>query len=686
MKREGILTVFFLFGFIQAFCSQVQLPVPDTTKLQDVAVTAFYGRTKWLTIPAAIAVIGPSAIRNSPTTSLLPMMNSQPGIRMEERSPGSYRLSIRGSLLRSPFGVRNIKVYLDDMPLTDGGGNTYLNLIDLTQINSAEIAKGPVAAAYGAGTGGAVLLQSGIYFSDTTVNRLWGGITGGSYGLFQQHAGWTYSKANYSSSLQQVHLQSDGYREQSAMRRDGFKWQTAIRRGNHNWRFLSFYTDLYYQTPGGINETQFNQHPKQARQAAGALPGAVQQKTAIFNRTFYNGIHHQVNLGNNNSIRSFAMAGITRFKNPFITNYEERAEDNFGMGSQWQHKHQSGEHEWQFNTGGEWQYQHSLIDNFGNRAGVKDTVQFSDKVYAVQWFLFSQLQYSYREKLLISAGISTNQQSYRYRRLTDAGSIYARKQITSVLTPRLAISYAVKPQVTVYAVLAKGFSAPTLAEFRPSDGNFYGDLNAESGWNLEAGIKGSIARERIVFDLAFYRFKLNNAIVRRNSSSGAEYFVNAGGTLQQGIEALIKTYPVKNAKGRIKVFSIWSGYTYQPYRFTAYRQGSNDYTDNRLTGIPRGSWMMGFDLQWKTGIYCTGFFNAVSSIPLNDANDAYAKAYQLLQGRFGYRVRKMDFFVAVDNALNQTYSLGHDINALGRRYYNAAALRNYMFGMNFGLR
>ena len=34
-----------------------------------------------------------------------------PGVRMEERTPGSYRLSIRGSLLRSPFGIRNVKVY-----------------------------------------------------------------------------------------------------------------------------------------------------------------------------------------------------------------------------------------------------------------------------------------------------------------------------------------------------------------------------------------------------------------------------------------------------------------------------------------------------------------------------------------------------------------------------------------------
>lgn len=685
MKRETILlSIVFLLTFIQPFCTQAQ--EPDTTRLKEITVTAFYGTTKWQVIPAAIALIGASVIKNSPALSLLPVMNRQPGIRMEERSPGSYRLSIRGSLLRSPFGVRNIKVYFDELPLTDGGGNTYLNLVDLTQISGAEILKGPVAAAYGAGTGGAVLLQSGLQFPEKTMSLVSGGIAGGSFGLFQEQAGWIYSNKKFSSSLQQVHLQSDGYREQSAMRRDGFKWQGAIRNGHHNWRLLSFYTDLFYQTPGGINEAQFNQNPRQARQPAGILPGAVQQKTAIYNKTFYNGTHHQVILDNRNSIRSFAVMSLTGFKNPFITNYEERSEDNFGAGTQWQYRRQSGEHQWQINTGGEWQYQHSLIDNFGNRSGIKDTVQYRDNVFAVQWFLFSQLQYKFKERLFITAGISTNQQSYRYRRLTDIGSMYTRKQIASILTPRLGLSYAIKPQLNVYAVLAKGFSAPTLAEFRPSDGNFYGDLNAESGWNIEAGIKGTMANESILFDLAVYRFKLNNAIVRRNSSSGSEYFVNAGGTLQQGVEAMIKAYLVKNATGAIKEFSIWSGYAHQPYRFATYRQGNTDYSNNTLTGVPAGTWMAGCDLQLRAGIYLTTLFNAVSSIPLNDANDAYAKAYQLLQGRLGYRAKKLDIFMAVDNALNQTYSLGNDINALGRRYYNAAAPRNYMFGMNFGLR
>lgn len=684
--RRLIINSLLLAGVINSSGFYAQTLPADTVGLKEVEVTAFYGRTKWQTIPAAIAIISPSAIKNSPLPSLVPVMNSQPGIRMEERSPGSYRLSIRGSLLRSPFGVRNIKVYLDELPLTDGGGNTYFNLIDLTQINRAEILKGPVAAVYGAGTGGAVLLHTDLHFSEKKTSHFSAGLAGGSFGLFQQQAKWTYNSSGFSNSLQQVHLQSDGYREQSAMRRDGFKWQAAIRGNRHQWRFLSFYTDLYYQTPGGINELQFSQNPRQARQPAGALPGAIQQKTAVYNKTFYNGVHHQVMLDENNSIRSFAMMSLTTFKNPFITNYEERKEDNFGTGVQWQYRQRKNDHLFQLHAGGEWQYQHALIDNFGNRSGNKDTVQFSDKVYAIQWFLFAQLQYTYRERLSVHAGLSTNQQRYRYKRTTDPGSGYASRQMGNMITPRLALSYTIQPGLNVYAIIAKGFSAPTLAEFRPSDGNFYGNLNAESGWNFETGMKGSLAHDRIVFDLAYYRFRLNNAIVRRNSNTGAEYFVNAGGTLQQGVELMIKTYPLSNASGSIKELSLWTGYAYQPYRFTNYIQGTTDYSNHPVTGVPVHTMMMGADIRMASGIYFSAMLNTVSSIPLNDANDARAKAYQLLQGRIGYRMPKTEIYMAVDNALNQQYSLGNDINALGRRYYNAAATRNFMFGMNFGLR
>ena len=46
---------------------------------------------------------------------------------------------------------------------------------------------------------------------------------------------------------------------------------------------------------------------------------------------------------------------------------------------------------------------------------------------------------------------------------------------------------------------------------------------------------------------------------------------------------------------------------------------------------------------------------------------------------------RLNFYVGAENLLNERYSLGNDINALGGRYYNAAPARNFFTGAAFSL-
>ena len=78
-----------------------------------------------------------------------------------------------------------------------------------------------------------------------------------------------------------------------------------------------------------------------------------------------------------------------------------------------------------------------------------------------------------------------------------------------------------------------------------------------------------------------------------------------------------------------------------------------------------------------------------SSIPLTDANDVYADSYKLLQLKIGYKKQLnktvLDIYFGVDNLLNETYSLGNDLNAAGGRYFNPAPKRNYFAGVKIEL-
>ncbi|MFX5793353.1 Plug domain-containing protein, partial [Acinetobacter baumannii] len=87
------------------------------TSLQEVVVHSFQQQVKWKEAAASVAVISSKELDRFSIPSLVPVFNTVAGVRMEERSPGSYRIAIRGNLLRSPFGVRNLKIYWNGLPI-----------------------------------------------------------------------------------------------------------------------------------------------------------------------------------------------------------------------------------------------------------------------------------------------------------------------------------------------------------------------------------------------------------------------------------------------------------------------------------------------------------------------------------------------------------------------------------------
>jgi len=103
-------------------------------QLQEVVIQAFEEQRSWLQQPAPVARLSPISLHAFAENNLLPALNTIPGIRMEQRSPSSYRLNIRGSSIRSPFGVREVKIYYNDIPLTSPGGDTYLNQLDMADM------------------------------------------------------------------------------------------------------------------------------------------------------------------------------------------------------------------------------------------------------------------------------------------------------------------------------------------------------------------------------------------------------------------------------------------------------------------------------------------------------------------------------------------------------------------------
>ena len=227
----------------------------------ELVVQAFDTRLRLRETPAAVGVLTGANLSRFANTGFVQAMNTVPGVKMDERSPGSYRLSIRGNLLRSPFGIRNVKMYWEGIPFTDAGGTTYFNQVDFNEIGRIEIIRGPVGSIYGAGTGGTVLLYSALPDSASrciTVNSL-----AGSYGTAGISAAFASRGNSGSTTLRYSHLQSDGWRQHTRMQRDKMFYSGIHRTGKRSeLRSICFYSRLNYQTPGGLTLRQMDSAAK----------------------------------------------------------------------------------------------------------------------------------------------------------------------------------------------------------------------------------------------------------------------------------------------------------------------------------------------------------------------------------------------------------------------------------------
>ncbi len=661
---------------------------PSYEQLGEVVVTGLESDRKLLETPASVGFLSSRDLQRFSNTSLVPALNTLPGVRMEERSPGSYRLNIRGSSIRSPYLVRNVKAYWNDIPFTDAGGTTPLNALDFSHIGRLEVIKGPAGSIYGAGTGGAILLYSPV--APTGESSVAASIQRGSYGLERENVQVQSGSDKTNILLSYSRQQSDGYREQSQMRRNALHLRSQyFVDEKRTISVQGLYSDLFYQTPGGLTIGQFRQNPRWARQATRVAPGAVEQQTAIYQKYFSLGVSQQYHWNDRLENVTSLYGSLNEFANPFITNYEQRTEQGFGGRTRFSYSIPAGQRTIRLVAGGEYQRGFTDGQNYGNRGGQRDTLQYDDEITSEQYLLFGQAEADLPYGFSLTAGASLNRLRYGFIRLSEVPATYQNRRFTPVVIPRIALLKKIGTQLAAYGSISYGFSPPSIAEVRPSEGTFNTALAPEKGTNYEVGFRGNLWQNRLGFDLTGYSLQLRETIVRRSTESGAEYFVNAGKTAQNGLELtatfdLIRQNDLSNASTWLQTFRLTGSYTYNGYRYRNYQQEEVDFSGKKVAGIAPHVAVLGIDAATRPGFFANITFNFVDFMPLNDANTEYANDYALLGGRLGYRRTlgrvEAELYAGVDNALNEQYSLGNDINAFGNRFYNPAPDRNYFGG------
>jgi iron complex outermembrane receptor protein len=661
-------------------------PATDSSKtLNEVIITAFE-QNRAISCGSIVKVLNNSNADRYNKTSLVHAFNSVTGVRMEERSPGSYRINIRGSSLRSPFGVRNVKVYWNDIPVTDAGGNTYFNQFAFNNFSAVEIFKGPAGSMYGAGTGGLLLMHSFEGNWQPAVNIEY--ITG-SYGLQNILAAAGFGQKNGRNLITYAHTESDGYRSHTKSKKDNVSFISRFNISEKQQLTSSIlYNNLFYETPGGLTAAEFTANPKQARPAAGGFPSADASKAAIYQKNFTIGVNHRYSFTADLKNSTTLFGSFAQIQNPTFRNYERRNEPGFGGRTSFIYEKKINETKIQIITGAELQKGFFNTQVSKNKNGIADTLQTNDDIEYFTGSIFAQGDISIKDLWIITAGASINKSKVDFTRLNKYPVVQQGRTYKNEVSPRLALQKKFKKSNAVFVSISKGFSPPTISELLPSTGVVSTFLEAEEGINYELGGKVSLLKGKLRLEATGFYFKLNNALVSRKDSSNADYFVNAGDTRQKGIE-ISADYSTSFSQGVfLDQVNIKTAYTLNDFKYGDFKKGKTDFSGKRLPSVPNNSISVLADVQFKKGIYLSSTWYYASKIFLDDANTVAADAYHLLGCRAGWKLSiksrvKLNFYAGVDNLLDETYSLGNDINAAAGRYFNAAPKRNYYAGVSF---
>ncbi len=613
----------------------------DTTKvLEEVKVYVFEQKRSPLLTPDAF--IQSKDLQRLSSTHFVSTLNSMAGVRMEERSPGSYRIAIRGSSLRAPFGVRNTKVYWNQMPFTDAGNNTYISLLEPAIFSSLTVTKGPSAGIYGAGTGGALLFESaprGNLMSAETVYHTLGGMKAAVDVSTENHR--LYASFN----------QQEGYRAQSAMKKQWISYEFHHSFAKElNLDLNTYYVDLAYQTPGGLTKAQFVANPLQARPAAGIFKSAEQQGATFYIKSFGLSARAAQVLNSQWAWDLSQSLQVNRVENPTIRNYEIRQEPNYSTRGV---IHRKGV----INSDLGFEYQAGQMNSstFGNRNGIKDTLQLTQNTHVQQGTLFLQNEYAELSDWIFTFSGS----------LSSYWTEYIGNE--AIFSPRLAVLRKLGNHQSLVLKVVHGYSPPSISELRPSTGQINTNLKAEKGWNHEITYRGKY--DKFTWDVSVYQFNLDETIVIRRAADGSDYFTNAGSTTQQGFE-LSSTWMINSQ------LSLEQSHTWQNFRFA---------NGNFLTGTT--PYQQATTLLWRhpSGLSLMQNFQFVDYQYLNDANTEQMGSYRLWNTKISYARKRWTLWAAADNLGDERYSSGPDLNATGGRFYNPSPGRNFHIGLQLNL-
>lgn len=660
--------------------------------LKTILVNAQNGKKSNVITPTSI--VGIEAIAQQSPVDVVPAINQIPGIYIQSGAINTNRIVIRGIGSRTLYGTNKIRGYFNDIPITSGVGETAIDSYDPEDLQSIEIIKGPKATQYGTSLGGTLLLTSKK--PETEGHSIRNNTTIGSYGLFKNSVSSDYANAKFNLHITYDHLELDGFRDNSNYNRNAIFLNSSYRFSDKTEvSLLMNYIDYTAQIPSSIGKSAFEEDPSQAaftwRQAKG-FEADAQNLTGLslkhqFADDFRNTTSVFYSYSDHYEPRPFNI--LDEFTNGFgLRTVFNKSFDFFNRKAEWTYGGELFKDEYH------WKTIENLYEVNNGNGSLEGSLLSSNEEYRQQLNAFSTVTFPLFEKLILQVGLNYNKTKYDFQDEFNLGenNRSMSRNFDAILAPNLNVLYQFNANQNMYANVSYGFNYPSLEEALTPEGVVNPDISPEKGFNYEIGSESYFVNRNWHVLASLYLLNIKDLLVAQRVGDDQYIGRNAGQTIHKGLEISTDYKLVQNESFTILPYVNAS---FNWHRFKDFVSDDNDFSGNKLTGVPDMTIASGIAFKFKSlSLYGNQLY--VGEMPMNDANTLYSDAYSIMNLKLVYQTnlfKMLDFRMnfGVNNVFDSQYASSILINATGfnnsePRYYYPGNPRNYYAGISLNYR
>lgn len=540
----------------------VMLPVAAAAQeqqLDTVSITATREARATKDVPAAIAVVTKEKLDDAKMMNIKDGLTNIPGVLVDTKNGGyDSRLVIRGAGLNAAYGIREVMILRDGVPMTDPDSLSKLDFIDTQDIERLEVTKGPGNLYSPGSAGGAIQIISKSVFDDkANVARL----GYGDYGNANAHLryGGMISDNQALAFTGSYRAQNNDWRiwNKFDTTQTGLKHGLQLPNGGVLESELS-YTEANLQLPGSMSAEQFANFRNTGTQTA---TQDIWKNSGRYSKIWFFNSKYEQEVGDW-TFKPRVYYNAWKHFHPVtgIINDTRDWTETYGTDLEAQNRHRIGGIKGTLvvgltlrQTGNDdsRQYQYRDFTTSGGRVsatlsdheGALANIQkYTDSLTGI--FVQESLQPT--ERLLIDVGMRSDRASFSIDQTTYSCYNYAQGRYTTpagdptciaqqstrknfaLLSPKLGVTYKLSKELSAYASVARADQVLQTSYIVQNP-----NLNAPRHRSVEIGLKGRAAEWS--FDAAYYKGTVTDDVVQARVN-GQTVYQNAGKVAKKGFE------------------------------------------------------------------------------------------------------------------------------------------------------